>query len=290
MPTLSIIIPVHNDQRGIDSLLSALSTQQSQDNELEVIVVDNLSNPVITIQPSFRSFARVISCTIKGSYAARNAGVAASSGEILAFTDADCLPSSRWIEAGVNALKQHQEEHIIGGEVKIAAPSERTGTALYQYITGFQQKKNIDEKGFSITANIFCWRSTFNRIGNFDETLLSGGDRQWCWRAQRLGVEVCYSQEAYVSTPPRQHFASALRQARRVTAGRMMLLQYHSELCSQQELLPHRTSADSIRWILSHPELHGAEKLNVLITAIALKAATLIERIRLRLGASPEHR
>src|SRR5690606_21992846 len=129
---------------------------------------------------------KLVVCRTPGSYAARNEAVKAASGSVLAFTDADCEPAPDWISAGVAELQRLSDSSIVGGEVRFAEPAKRSGTALYQMSVGFQQEENIRDRGFSATANLFCSYATFMRIGPFNELLLSGGDREWAWRARNL--------------------------------------------------------------------------------------------------------
>ena len=86
---ISIIIPVYNDQKGLDKCLKFIS-KQNFDRNFEAIIIDNLSEREIYIKKEFSNFARLVKCENKGSYAARNVGIYNAKGEILAFTDADC--------------------------------------------------------------------------------------------------------------------------------------------------------------------------------------------------------
>ncbi|TVR66476.1 MAG: glycosyltransferase family 2 protein [Candidatus Competibacteraceae bacterium] len=67
-------------------------------------VIDNASKPPLRLNPTVADFARIVVCPTPGAYAARNAGIAAARGEVLAFTDADRIPDRNWIRAGVAAL------------------------------------------------------------------------------------------------------------------------------------------------------------------------------------------
>ena len=83
--------------------MNALTKQTYPKNRFEVIVVNNDPAdpcPCIPLPDNF-----VLTTEGKpGSYAARNAGIKIAKGEILAFTDSDCIPHSNWIEQAVNIL------------------------------------------------------------------------------------------------------------------------------------------------------------------------------------------
>ena len=104
----SIIVPVYNDPQRIQKLLYQL-VNQSYDN-FEIIICDNGSTDS-TLQivqnycTKYPDLVQIVSENkIQSSYAARNKGIKISKGEILAFTDSDCLPELNWLEEGVKAL------------------------------------------------------------------------------------------------------------------------------------------------------------------------------------------
>ncbi|WP_449284032.1 glycosyltransferase [Luteimonas yanweni] len=287
---VSIIIPVFQDSSGIHRCLRSLSRQTYPMGSLEVIVVDNGSVPAISVSDDYPFKIVLVRCLIAGSYAARNAGVLASSGEVLAFTDADCTAEPAWVLNGVASLKKRGGDVIIGGEVRLIAPAKQTATALYQTIVGFQQRENIERKLFSVTANLLCMRSVFDAAGPFAEGLLSGGDREWCWRAGAKGFRVIYAPDVIVDTPPRSTLRGAIRQARRVAAGRLLMTSPRSASIPRGQIEPHRSAFASIRWLLQHPALRASERLQVLAVACLIRASVAVEYLRLRLGGSPERR
>lgn len=287
---LSVIVPVFNDQQGLDAVLTALRAQTYAAERFEVVVVDNGSSPPMRLPECGSLQARLLQCQIPGSYAARNAGAAAAVGSILAFTDADCIPEPGWLEGGISSLRDANFGAVVGGDVRFIEPRRKTATALYQMIVGFQQRENIEAKGFSATANLFCDRHVFNKIGAFDEALLSGGDREWSARARAIGTPLKYSPAAVVSTLPRTSLSNAIRQARRVTAGRHHLARSQCAHVDHQALAPHRGIKQSALWILGQRNLPPLRRFGVLGVAATIKIATMIESIRLRVGGRPERR
>lgn len=285
---VSVIIPVYNDQPGINACLQALDLQTWPKDCYEVIVIDNKSDPPIKIDPSLNSNIRLITCLKPGSYAARNAGISESQGEVLAFTDADCLPDPDWIRAGVAALNKNRGNYIIGGEVKLSLSSKPTAVELYQYLNGFMQRENIEERGFSATANMFCTHSQAHDTGNFNEMLLSGGDREWCWRAADIGFPTKYDQKVKVTSHPRRSIAEGIRQVRRVAGGRQKLCKMETKHVNPSNIKPHRTGWAAAKWILTHPDLSFVNRARVFGVAVILKFTKDIERIRLSCGTKEE--
>ena len=287
---VSVIIPVLNNQRGLDDLLAALAVQTWPLESLEVLVVDNLSEPPIAIDEKYSNLGRLVKCISPGAYAARNAGVVTARGSVLAFTDSDCIPDPAWVAAGVAALERVQCRSVIGGEVVLSLSDRPTGVEIYQHLTGFLQKENITRRGFSATANLFMTHSQFDLIGAFDESLLSGGDREWCWRAARKGFRVEHVENVIVTTKPRTSLGGAIRQARRVAGGRFMLRRKGDLHVSPSGLEPHRGLLAAAKWILTHPNLSAAERAKVFGVASVLKAAQTLETLRLRMGLRAERR
>ena len=285
---ISVIIPVFNDPKGLECCLQRLSEQRSGTPDFEVIVVDNGSTPPITVATSFPFQFKLIRHETPGSYAARNAGVRASSADYLAFTDADCMPAPDWLRMGHVALIEDGGRSLVGGEVVYALECKPTAVAMYQHLVGFGQHHNVTSKGFIATANLFCTREQFEATGPFEERLLSGGDREWCWRAARQGFPVRYTQEAIVTTPARSNLRGAMRQARRVVAGRKSLRQLDLAHVGDSAVAKQRTALQAIFWIMSNKEVGFFNRLRVLYVAVLIRAVAMLESVRLMLGGKPE--
>ena len=290
LPFVSVIVPVFNDQAGIDKCLEALTTQSYAQNRYEIIVVDNNSEPPIYLKSKANFHVQLVRCGTAGSYAARNKGIADSSGEILAFTDADCVPNSEWIKKGVTALLDGGSNCVVGGEVLFVEKKSKRAIELYQYVTGFLQEANIKERQFTATANLFSYRSQFDKIGLFNADLLSGGDREWCFRATDHGAKIIFCEQAVVVTSPRAELSAAIRQARRIAGGRVSLKRSTQDLVPTHGTRPIRNPLSAVVWILKQRQLSLLDRLRVLIVASIIKIAYMLEILRLKLSGNPERR
>ena len=101
MPKLSIIIPCYNAEPYIDELMKSLMPQITED--IEVIVVDDGSK--FPYLPNFPK-VKVIRKENGGVSSARNCGLSASTGEYIAFVDADDILSDKYIELVLEAIKE----------------------------------------------------------------------------------------------------------------------------------------------------------------------------------------
>ncbi len=101
---ISIIVPVHNNEMTIDSLLDSLLNQSYPNDKYEIIMVDNNSSDNTRKIISNYPVTLLDEQNIQSSYAARNRGVRGAKGKILAFTDGDCIPDRYWIATGIEKL------------------------------------------------------------------------------------------------------------------------------------------------------------------------------------------
>ena len=287
---VSIIIPVYNDQEGINTCLKALSFQSYPKSLYQVIVVDNDSFPPLKIPPAYSRFTKLLNCRTPGSYAARNVGIREASGDILAFTDADCIPDRDWIRNGTTALIQSPKNLVVGGNV-VLLPSREPGLVeQYQLITGFRQQENIERKNFVVTANLFACKSLFSVCGLFEGKLLSGGDREWCWRAVEHGIRIRYTPEAVVFTFPRTTLISAIRQARRVAGGRYFLKKMKSPHISFDNIKRDKNLFMAVKWLFKLQDLSVVKKWQLLLIAGLIRITHMMETVRLSFKLKPERR
>lgn len=203
-PRVSVIVPHFNDPEALGQCLEALEGQTLPRQEYEIIVADNGSpQGEQALARLIAGRARLVIVPEKGAGPARNGGVEAAQGELLAFTDCDCLPEPQWLERGLEALARHD---IAGGRMTVAVGHDRpmTGAEAFEVVFAFDNEAYVKDKGFTVTANLFCRRADFERIGRF-RTQMSE-DREWCQRALAMGLSLGYAAEAVVAHPPRRNW------------------------------------------------------------------------------------
>ena len=218
--TVSVIIPVYNDNDRLRLCLDALAKQSYPDNLIKVIVVDNGSDITPNFVTDICGFATLLVQPEGGSYNARNAGINNSKGEVLAFTDSDCIPGTDWVKNGVSAI-QKSCDGIIGGPVDFFYKNldKFTVCELWEKVFGFKQDVNIRRSHFSVTANMFCYKYLFNKIGMFDGELKSGGDSEWGRRAYSTGYQAEYFDNVIINHPARGEMKDLLAKRKRVIYG-----------------------------------------------------------------------
>ena len=287
---ISIIIPVYNDQDGLNRVLKSLQSQTTPATRFEVIVIDNNSEPAMKPCSTIAIPYAIYTCSTPGSYAARNYGVEKSKGDILVFLDAGCYPSPQWLESGVDAVLNNKDS-VIGGDVLFEQSVHPTAVEQYQYLTGIENETTIANKGYTGAGNLFTTAKVFNSVGEFDETLFSGGDKEWCWRARSKGFEIQFCSQAVVYTKARRSLRKAIIQARRIAGGRKQLRELESlPLKKRQDIAPHRNPLRASTFIFSQKQLSYLNRVKIFFVASILKIAHVTETIRLSLGSKAERR
>ena len=223
MVRVSVIIPVYNDAQRLQACLEALDRQTFPREMMEVIVVDNGSKETPKSIVENYPFCRLEKETKSGSYAARNRGLQVATGEIIAFTDSDCLPIPEWLANGVAVLTAAPHCDIAGGDIQIFPELQHSPKAveLYDVAFGLPQEQYVKTHGKCMTANLFTRRTVFDRVGGFDEFVFGGGDHLWSLRVVEDGGVVRFAESAVVRHPARKTIADLIRQARREVGGRV---------------------------------------------------------------------
>jgi glycosyltransferase involved in cell wall biosynthesis len=288
MPSfVSVVIPVFNDSARLLQCLHALDNQSYPKADYEVIVVDNGSDE--SVAPLVRSYpqVRVHHEARPSSYAARNTGIGHAKGDIMAFTDADCIPAPDWIESGVATLLATQGCGLVGGRVDVffKDPARPSAIELYDASRGFRQRKYIEVDHFGATANMFTFRSLFEKLGPFDGELKSYGDVEWGRRVAASGYRLAYANDAVVAHPARDTLGALCKRILRVTGGLHDVKRKRLDRRQDQFALT-RISATAIG-VWRDPGLEtAAQRAQVLVVIALVQCLKLAERGRLLLGGT----
>ncbi|WMT92827.1 glycosyltransferase family 2 protein [Pelagibacterium sp. H642] len=206
---VSVIIPHLNEPDDLRRCLNALEAQRECAPPFEVIVVDNGSDtPPDDVVVDFPG-TRLLVQPVPGPGPARNLGVEASSGDIIAFLDADCLPQSKWLKRIVDFFDRNRQVSGLGGSIGIepAVPDRMTAVEAYEAIFSYRTKQFVERDHFAATGNMAVRRSVFIKVGPFDG-IGTHEDKLWGQRARALGYIIAYLPQARVLTPACSDFDS----------------------------------------------------------------------------------
>lgn len=202
MSAVTVVAATHNRADRLAALLDALRDQTFRD--FDVVIVDDASSDGTPELLAGAAARGDLALTVlrhersRGPAAARNAGWRAAGAPVIAFTDDDCRPSPRWLEAGLAAMAATADgtrEAVVQG---LTEPDPREAERLGP----FTRSLNIRELDhWYATANMFYSRATLERLGGFDEITFSrpgGEDTDLAWRAIAAGVPTAFSADARV--------------------------------------------------------------------------------------------
>jgi GT2 family glycosyltransferase len=216
---VTVVIPVRDDGDGLRRCLDALQGQDLP-GAWDIVVADNASRSPVEPLVAGYPRVRVVHEPDPGSYRARNTALTGVDAEVVAFTDADCLPRSDWLRRGLEALRREPEAGAVAGAVEVFARDRRPSAAeLYEVIHAFPQQVYVRDLDFGVTANLFVRRGTLDVVGGFDPGLRSGGDADWGRRAAAAGLPVRYAPEVVIRHPARRRVRELIRKTRRVVEG-----------------------------------------------------------------------
>jgi glycosyltransferase involved in cell wall biosynthesis len=215
---ISVVIPVLDGRDGLPSTLDALVDQHGVD-DVEVLVVDNGSTDgTPEIAARHRIAPKVLHESARGPYAARNLGIDAASGEVVAFTDADCRPEPDWLAAGVAAVDAGADL-VAGSIVQEPTGPQPSLWERYDRATYLRQDQYVTGQGFGATANLFVRRAVFDAIGPFRPELVASGDLEFGRRATAAGFRLVYAAGARVRHRPRTTARDTWRLHRKLGSG-----------------------------------------------------------------------
>lgn len=292
---VSVIVPVYNDSQRLKLCLHALENQTRSKDLYEVIVVDNDSEEDIKSIVSQFSQAKYAYEKKSGSYVARNKGISIAKGDILAFTDSDCIPDSNWIEKGVAHLVDTPNCGLVAGRIDLffKDPDKPTGVELFEKIElNFFQEQTIKNSHYGMTANVFTFKDVMNDVGSFNSALKSGGDREWGQKVFAAGYQQVYADDALVNHPARHSHAQLRKRITRLVGGkfdRMMSKNPSSIEIAKDLVKTFKPPFRSLHRAWKHEKLNGVQqKVQFISVMFFARYIAISEKMRLYMGGSSQ--
>jgi len=176
MAQIAVVIPTRN--RGAQAA-EAASAVLSDPTDFELVVVDQSTNDatVEALRPlQGDSRLRLIRSQLRGASNARNAGVAATSSPLLAFTDDDCRPQPGWVSSLLRIFHEDSEAALVFGRVSLPPKAHEE-----DYAPAFEPKERVQQGSvplpdgdIGIGANFAIRRKVLEQLGGFDPLLGPG--------------------------------------------------------------------------------------------------------------------
>lgn len=196
-PRISVVVSAYNRAALLPPLVDALRAQTIDD--FEALLVDNGSTDdtraVLDSLTADDSRFRVLGVEVnRGPAQARNLAWHAASAPVIAFTDDDCVPDPRWLEALLSAARQGPADFVQGRTIPAdPPPSRRRGW--------FDRSQRIESwSGRFETCNLLVTRDVLGRHGGFNEQfrIAMGEDTDLGLRAVAAGATTTFADDAVV--------------------------------------------------------------------------------------------
>jgi glycosyltransferase involved in cell wall biosynthesis len=209
-PKVSVVVPVYNGEATIEDCVNSLLQIDFPASEREIILVDNASiDDTGKILSRFNDRIRVVHETKRGAAAARNRGIVSARGEIVAFTDADCVVERGWL-ANLVAPLTKESIGIVGGKIlakRPCNPIEAFGESIHDH----EQAINVYEPPHVITMN-WASRVSVLRENLFDEKFLRSQDVDLSYRILQRGYRFVFAPAAVVYHRNERTFAGLFKE------------------------------------------------------------------------------
>lgn len=224
-PRVSVVVCAYNEERTIGDCLSSLVACEYPD--LEVIVCDDGSTDR-TLEVARRFPFRVLALPHGGLSRGRNAGFEASTGEVVAYLDADATCHPEWPFHLVLSL---DDENVVatGGPNLAFEGAGFVERAVARSPGGPAEVLVADDRAEHVPGcNMAYRRTALERVGGFDPAYTAAGDDvDVCWKLLDRGEEIAFAPAAQVRHHRRGTVRGYLRQQRGYGRAEKMLTGAH---------------------------------------------------------------
>jgi glycosyltransferase involved in cell wall biosynthesis len=195
---VSVVIPAYNAQRTVGQAVGQSLAQAKGPLAVEVIVVDDGSGDG-TAKVAESAGAAVIRQKNAGPASARNRGWKSATGQVICFTDADCVPSAGWIENLLDGFG-NREIGAVAGSYEIANTGSWLAHWVHQEIMERHKRMPPFVRAFG-SYNVAIPRYVLEATGGFDPEYrqASGEDNDLSYRIIKKGWRIAFRPQAKVA-------------------------------------------------------------------------------------------
>jgi glycosyltransferase involved in cell wall biosynthesis len=247
---VSVIIPCRNEEKTIRLLLEALAQQTFPQSEMEVIIADGMSEDntravIASFQAEHPNFAvRIIANPKRIIPAAMNVGIANAQGEFILRLDAHSIPQPDYVARCVEALQANQAENV-GGVWEIQPQHSGwmaraiAAVAAHPLAVGNAGYRIGSQAGYVDTVPFGAFRrELFERIGPYDESLLTNEDYELNARIRQAGGHIWLDPQIRSVYFARGSLAELARQYWRYGFWKAQMLKRYPKTLRLRQALP----------------------------------------------------
>jgi cellulose synthase/poly-beta-1,6-N-acetylglucosamine synthase-like glycosyltransferase len=178
LPSATVVVPTHRRPQQVARCVAALEALNYPRDLLEILVIDDEDGA--------------------GPSAARNMGLEAARGEVVAFTDDDCEPAPDWLRL-LAAAWRDDPTRAYGGTVENALEHDLAAEVAQRIIrAGYSQLNEPGDARFLTSNNLLLPTAALRELGGFEVSLRSSEDRDLCDRWRLSGRRLEHVREAVV--------------------------------------------------------------------------------------------
>jgi len=228
-PRVSVVVASYNGAATLKSCLQSLEHLNYPDYEV-ILVDDGSTDATQSIAATFPNVRNILHGKNQGLGVARNTGIEAATGEIVAFTDSDCRADEDWLFYLVGDLLRSRFTGI-GGHNFLPPDDSPTAAAVMVSPGGPAHVMLNDRVAEHIPGcNMAFYRWSLREIGGFDPIYRRAGDDvDICWRLQQRGYRIGFSPAGFVWHYRRNTIRAYLKQQGGYGEAEALLERRHPE-------------------------------------------------------------
>jgi glycosyltransferase involved in cell wall biosynthesis len=211
---VSVIVPVYNSAGVIAGCIRSLLDQEYSKEGYEIIIVDDGSTDNTKDVVSTFKGVRFIPQPHAGPATARNLGASHAKGDVILFTDADCIPDSDWIKRMVEPFSNPGVAGVSGTYRTLNSNNLIARFVGYEIAHRHARMSRFDSIDFIGTAYAGYRKTIFREFGGFDTgfSTSSGEDPDLSFRIAAAGHRLVFQPQAAVAHRHPESFRAYLRQ------------------------------------------------------------------------------
>lgn len=254
MKYLSIVIPIRNEEKFIADTLKSMIEQDYPRDRFELLVVDGRSTDSTRsvverlIRDNSDTVIRLLDNPGLLSSRARNVGIRAAEGQLIAVIDGHVHIPDRYLFQNMERLKENNNNALcLSRPAPLDVPGLTGGAPFWIAVArkswlGHSTKSFIysEFEGFvdPMSAGFAYDRSVFDIVGYFDETFDAAEDVEFHYRLKKAGIKAFTAPSLMIYSYPRESLGALFRQQTRYGEGRARLVKKHPESFTKETLVP----------------------------------------------------